>query len=38
MALCTKCGTLHHEDDLHLCDVADVVEKGKPIKKGFSKV
>ena len=44
MALCTNCGTLMHEDDVpsrvggHVCDPADLPEKGKPIKKGKTKL
>lgn len=39
MALCTQCGTLLHDDDArnHICNPLDIVEKGKPIRKGEKK-
>ena len=40
MALCTQCGALLHDLDAnsHVCDEADKPEKGKPIKKGKTKL
>jgi hypothetical protein len=34
MALCTKCGTLLHEDDVeaHVCAEEDLPQKGTPKK------
>ena len=33
MAVCTKCGTVMHEDDVnnHTCLEADIPKKGEPI-------
>jgi len=34
MTICTECGTIMHKDDAatHVCNIADLPEKGKPIK------
>ncbi len=40
MAYCTQCGELMHDEDMHThsCNEADLPEKGKPIKKGQTKL
>lgn len=37
MGLCLRCGCLFNDEDYHICDEADVPEKGKPIRKGDKK-
>jgi hypothetical protein len=34
MAICTLCGTLHHDGDKHICNSSDLPEKGKEKKYG----
>lgn len=36
MAFCTQCGTLHNDEDKHVCNPKDIPQKGKIKKKGSS--
>jgi hypothetical protein len=31
MAICTKCGTLFHDDDEHECEETEIPKKGEKI-------
>lgn len=33
--ICTKCGTIFHIDDLHICKVENIPVKGKEILNGI---